>query len=158
MLAFQLRATLCGRGAIPLPVRDCRVGVLEALLAKLKLADAAPEACGVKVTVNGVELPAAIVTGREIPLSANSVLLKPAEETVTLAPVAIRVPLLPKLVPTVTLPNPRLVGVTDSCPGAIPLPLNGTERFGLDALEVMASVPLALPPAAGVKVTLNVKL
>ena len=58
---------------------------MEALLAKLRLADAEPEACGVKVTVNGAEFPAAMVSGSEIPLSANSGLLTLADETVTLA-------------------------------------------------------------------------
>ena len=131
---------------------------MEALLAKLRLADAEPEACGAKVTVNGAEFPAAMVSGSEIPLSANSVLLKLADDTVTLAPVAVSVPLLAKLVPTVTLPKPRLVGPRASCPGAIPLALNGMPRFGLEASEVMDREPLMLPAAAGAKVTLKVKL
>ena len=158
MLAFQFRATLCGRGAVPFPVRDWKVGVLEALLAKLKLADAVPEACGVKVRMNGAELPAAIVTGSEMPLSANSGLLKLADDTVTLAPVAVSVPLWAKLVPTVTLPKLRLVGAKASCPAAIPVALKGMARFGLEASEVTERVPLTLPAAAGVKATLKVKL
>ncbi len=131
---------------------------MEALLAKVRLADVVPEACGAKVTVNGAELPAAMVTGSEIPLSANSVLLKLADDTVTLAPVAVSVPLLAKLVPTVTLPKLRLVGARASCPGAIPVALKGMARFGLEASEVMDREPLMLPAAAGVKVTLKVKL
>ena len=75
---------------------------MEALLAKARLADVVPEACGAKVTVNGAELPAAMVSGSEIPLSANSGLVTLADDTVTLAPVAVSVPLLAKLVPTVT--------------------------------------------------------
>ena len=131
---------------------------MEALLAKLRLADAVPEACGVKVRVNGAELPAAIVRGSEIPLSANSGLFKLADDTVTLAPVAVSVPLLAKLVPTVTLPKPRLVGARDSCPAAVPVALKGIARFGLEASEATEREPLTLPAAAGVKVTLNVKL
>ena len=131
---------------------------MEALLEKLRLADAAPEACGVKVTVNGAELPAAMVTGSEIPLSANSGLFKLADDTVTLAPVALSVPLLPKLVPTVTLPKPRPVGARASCPAAVPVALNGIARFGLEAPELTEREPLTLPAAAGVKVTLKVKL
>ena len=131
---------------------------MEALLAKLRLADAEPEACGAKVTVNGAEFPAAMVTGNESPLSANSGLLKLADDTVTLAPVAVSVPLLAKLVPTVTLPKPRLVGPRASCPGAIPVALKGMARFGLEASDVTEREPLTLTAVAGVKVTLNVKL
>ena len=131
---------------------------MEALLTKLKLADVVPEACGAKVTVNGAELPAAIVIGSEIPPSENSGLVTLADDTVTLAPVAVSVPLLAKLVPTVTLPKPRLVGPRASCPGAIPVALKGMARFGLEASEVMDREPLTLPAAAGVRVTLNVKL
>jgi len=131
---------------------------VEALLAKVRLADVVPEACGAKVTVNGAEVPAAMVIGSEIPPSANSGLVTLADDTVTLAPVAVSVPLLAKLVPTVTLPKPRLVGPRASCPGAIPVALVGIARFGLEASEVMDSEPLTVPAAAGVKVTLNVKL
>src|SRR5207245_4738188 len=106
-------------------------------------------ACGAKVTVNGAEFPAAMVSGSEIPLSANSVLLKLADDTVTLAPVAVSVPLLAKLVPTVTLPKPRLVGPRASCPGAIPVALMGIPRFGLEAAEVGGGEPLRLPWAGG---------
>ena len=108
--------------------------------------------------MNGAELPAAMVTGSEIPLSANSVLLKLADDTVTLAPVAVRVPLLAKLVPTVALPKLRLVGARASCPGAIPVALKGMARFELEASDVTERTPLTLPATAGAKVTLNVKL
>jgi len=132
--------------------------VVEALLAKDRLADVVPEACGVKVTVNGAELPAAIVIGSEIPPSENSGLVTLADDTATLAPVAVSVPLLAKLVPTVTLPKPRLVGLRASCPGAIPVALKGMPRFGLEASEPMDREPLTVPTAAGAKVTLKVKL
>ena len=99
-----------------------------------------------------------MVIGNEIPLSANSGLVTLADDTVTLAPVAVSVPLLAKLVPTVTLPKPRLVGPRASWPGAVPVALKGMPRFGLEASEVMEREPLTLPAAAGVKVTLNVKL
>ena len=105
-----------------------------------------------------MELPAAMVTGSVIPLSANSALFVLADDTVTLAPVAVSVPLWAKLVPTVTLPKPRLVGARANCPAAIPVALKGIARFGLEASEVMDRVPLTLPAAAGVKVTLKVKL
>jgi hypothetical protein len=49
-------------------------------------------------------------------------------------------------------------GFTVKSPGAIPVALKAIVRFGFDPLEVMASEPAALPDAAGVKLTLKVKL
>src|SRR5947207_15167287 len=99
-----------------------------------------------------------MVTGSEIPLSANSGLVTLADDTVTLEPVAVSAPLLARLVPTVTLPKPRLVGARASCPGAIPVALRGMARFGLEASELTERAPLTLPAPAGVKVALKVKL
>ncbi len=158
MLAFQFKATLCCTGAVPLPLSDSAVGALEALLANVRLADAAPEACGVNLTVKEAEFPDARVTGKEIPLNANSVLLMLADATVTEPPLAVSVPLWVRLLPTVTLPKLIVPGFTASCPGAMPVPLNGAVRFGLEPFELTASVPLADPPVVGVKVTLKVKL
>ena len=62
------------------------------------------------------------------------------------------------LSPTVTLPKLRLVGFDPSVPGAIPVPAKGTVRLGFDPLEVMVTVPLALPADAGANVTLKVAL
>ena len=74
-------------GTAPVPLKACTVGEFEALLAKLALAEAPPEACGANVTVNDALLPAEIVTGNMIPLTENSEPLRPpSEETVT-APV-----------------------------------------------------------------------
>ena len=86
------RETLCCTGAVPLPVSDCVAVALEALLTKAKLAEAAPDACGAKVTVNVAELPAAIVSGREMPLSVNSELVMLADDTVTDPVLALSVP------------------------------------------------------------------
>jgi hypothetical protein len=44
-------------GGVPEPVRDCTVAELEALLAKVKFADAVPEACGANVTWNETLVP-----------------------------------------------------------------------------------------------------
>jgi len=49
-------------------------------------------------------------------------------------------------------------GLTVKSPGATPVALKAIVRFGFDPLEVMPSEPAALPDAAGVKLTLNVKL
>ena len=92
VLAFQARETLCCTGAVPVPVSDCVFVGLEALLTKLKLAEAVPDACGAKVTVKLAELPAAIVSGREMPLSVNSELVMLADYTVTDPVLALSVP------------------------------------------------------------------
>jgi hypothetical protein len=60
------------------------------LLVTERIALAVPEACGANVRVTGMLCPAAIVTGKEIPVSENSALLRLADETVTLAPPALR--------------------------------------------------------------------
>jgi hypothetical protein len=60
------------------------------LLPSERAALAEPEVCGANVTVTGTLCPAAIVTGKEIPVSENSLLLRLADETVTLAPLALR--------------------------------------------------------------------
>ena len=62
------------------------------------------------------------------------------------------------LLPTVTLPNARLVGFAVSVPGATPVPDNGMVKVGFEALEVTVTLPLALVADAGVNVTLKVAL
>jgi hypothetical protein len=62
------------------------------------------------------------------------------------------------LLPTVTLPRARLVGFDPSVPVATPVPDSGMDRVGLEAFEVMVTVPLALAAAAGVNVTVKVAL
>jgi len=92
VLAFHARATLCCGGGVPEPLRDCTVGELEALLANVTFADAVPEAWGANVTWNETLFPAAIVTGREIPLTENSDPFTPTDDTVTGALLALSVP------------------------------------------------------------------
>jgi hypothetical protein len=88
VLAVQERATLCCGAAVPEPLTDSTIEVLVALLAKLMFADAVPDACGVNVTVKDAVPPAAIVSGKDIPLTENSEPLTPADDTVTGAPLA----------------------------------------------------------------------
>lgn len=57
------------------------------------------------------------------------------------------------LVPTVTLLKPRLVGFAPSAPGATPVPDIGMFSVGLDAVEVIVTLPLTLPVAPGVNPT-----
>ena len=62
------------------------------------------------------------------------------------------------LFPTVTLPKLRLVGFDPKAPGVTPVPVSGMVRVGSEALEVTVTVPVALPAAVGVNVTLKVAL
>jgi len=53
--------------------------------------------------------------------------------------------------PTGTLPNATLAGTTDTC-GFKPTPPNVTVKFGLLALLVTVTLPVAVPMTVGVKV------
>jgi hypothetical protein len=67
---------------------DCE---LEALLTNVSDPDAVPLFWGVKATLKDMLCPAAIVNGKEAPFKANWELLLFPEDTVTLAPEALRV-------------------------------------------------------------------
>jgi len=112
MLGLQERSTLCSGDRTPLPVIDSTVGEFEAVLKKEMLAVSVPLAWGVKVKANDAVWPAASVNGNDTPLRVNSELLDVAEETVTLEPVALRVPVKLVLAPTTMLPKSKVVGVT----------------------------------------------
>ena len=73
-------------------------------------------------------------------------------------PVLITVSDADRLLPTVTLPKARVLGLDPSAPGATPVPDKGMVKFGLGAFEVMVTLPLAFAADCGVKVTLNVAL
>lgn len=143
---------------MPLPVNASAMGEVEALLTKEALADAAPLLCGVKVTVNDLLWPAAMVKGKASPLRANSEVLTEAEETVTLEPEALRVPVKLLLAPTTKLPKPKVAGVTVNWPAAVPVPEREMVRVELEALETTATLPLTLLADVGVKTTLKVTL
>ena len=98
----------------------------------------------------------AIVTGNDNPLSTNSELLLVAEETVTVAPLALSVPVWLLLLPTLTLPKAIVVGATVNVPPAVPVPERGKARLGLGAFDVSVSVPVTFPAALGENNTLKV--
>lgn len=129
------------------------------MLVKVSVALAAPETCGLKVTVKEVLWPAGMVTGSARPPTLNTELFELTAVTVTFAPVAVRLPDAVPLVPTTTLPRPRVVGVTVSCPGAaVPVPDSGIVSVGLDAFEAMVTLPLALAAVCGANVTVKLAL
>ena len=109
--------------------------------------------------MNGTLFPAAIVTGNDNPPTLNTELLELAAVTVTLAPLAVKLPDAVPLVPTTTLPRARVVGLTLSCPTAVtPVPDNGIVNVGFDAFEVIVTFPLTVPAEGGVNDTLKVAL
>ena len=118
-----------------------------------------PVVCGLKVIVNGTLCPAGIVTGNDRPPILNTELFVVAPVTVTLAPVALRLPFADPLVPTITLPKPRVPGVMLSCPAEeVPVPDSGIVRLGFEAFEVIVTLPVAFVAEAGANVTVNVVL
>lgn len=158
MLAFQLKLTLCGGGALPVPVKDSAVGEFAALLMNERTADAVPLLCGVNPIVNEALWPAEIVTGKESPLKANSELVLVPDDTVTLVPDALSVPVWLFVVPTETIPKFNVVGETDKDPAGVPLPESGMVIVEGVAFETTEMLPLALPALVGVKIVLNVTL
>ena len=149
---------MCCVAAVPVPAIVCMAGEFDALLTNDKDAEVDPLACGVNVTVKGVDWPAARVTGSEIPESANSPLFRLADVTVTDAPLAIRLPLSDELDPTTTLPKLRLVGDTANWPAVVPVPETAMLSGEFDAFDVTVRFPLAEPVPVGVKVAVKVTL
>ena len=135
--------------AAPVPVRDSAKLALDALLVNVKLPDAVPVAFGVNFTEYGADCPAAIVTGRVSPEITNSLLLEFAADTVTAAPVAVRLPLNVAFDPTATLPKLRVVGEKDNCPEAPPIPDSGMLRAAFEAFDVSARFPVTAPALVG---------
>lgn len=147
---------MCCTTETPLPVRDSVA--FEALLANERVADAVPLLCGVKATEYDTLCPAAIVTGKDMPLRANSELLLLAEVMVTLAPPAVNVPLFEAVDPTVTFPKDALVGERLSCPELVPVPLSGTHA-NIEFLGFMnCTMPVTDPEVCGENETVNVTL
>src|SRR5271154_1519513 len=145
--------------AMPVPVRLVTLGVFDALLANDAVADAAPDAPGVNVTVNITGVLVVTVTGKLTPLIANSEGLVPpklTEDTITLAPLAVKVPVAVPLVPTTTLPT-ATGELTLSVPtAAVPVPVRLVKLGVFDALLANDAVADAAPDAPGVNVTVNI--
>jgi len=110
VLAVHDRATVCA----PVPVSVSVVVDGCALLVNVRVAVALPVTVGLNVIVKFALCPAAIVWGSENPPIVKTELLVLAAVTVTLAPLALRVPVAVPLDPTVTLPTLRVVGDTVS--------------------------------------------
>lgn len=80
------------------------------------------------------------------------------EFTVTLAPVAVSVPVALPLLPIVTLPIGSVVGETDSWPCVtvpVPVPVADAVRLEFEALLLNVRFAVADPVVVGVNVTVN---
>jgi len=120
---------------------------------------ALPAATGAKVTLKVALCPAASVAGVEIPLKEKPVPLVATFEIVTVdPPVLVTVSDRTLLLPSVTVPKLKLVGLAPRAPAARPVPDSATERDGFEPLEVIVTLPVALPAVTGAKVTLKVAL
>jgi len=62
------------------------------------------------------------------------------------------------LLPTITLPKLRLLGLDPSAPTARPVPAKGTVKVGFVAFETTLTLPLAFVADVGVNVTVKVAL
>ena len=97
--------------------------------------------------------------GSENPLIVKAELFVVAAVTVTLAPLAVKVPVAVPLDPTVTLPSGNVAGETVSCPTVdTPVPETGIVNVGFVAVEVTATFPLTAPADVGTNETLKVAL
>jgi len=121
---------------VPVPLSAITVGELEALLANEMFCEAAPADLGVKVNEKVAVCPAARVSGNDNPLVENGALMEGAEETVTLAPDALKVAVFVALLPTATLPKLIDEGEIESCGVGllVPVPLNAITVGVFEAL------------------------
>jgi hypothetical protein len=158
VLAVHDKLTVWVGAAVPVPVAESVVVEGDALLVKVRVAVSEPVISGLKVTVNDALCPAGMVAGSDKPLIANNELFELAPVTVTLAPLAVRIPVAVPLVPSTTLPT-AMVEVALSCPVVtVPVPDRGIVSVGLEPVEVTVTLPLTLPAETGANVTLKVAL
>lgn len=157
LLAFQDSETECVDAATPVQVSVSVVVEGCALLVKVNVAVTAPATVGLHVTVKLALCPAAMVCGSEKALTVNTELLVVAAVTVTVAPLAVKVPVAVPLEPTVTLPRARVAGDTLRVPAVVaPVPESGIVRVGLVAVDVIVRFPVTAPLAVGANETVKV--
>jgi hypothetical protein len=146
-------------GEVPVPDKAMVKLATEALEVSTRLPLALPLAVGAKFTPKVKLWPGLRVKGRLSPLTLKAEPVTLLEEIVRLDP-----PLLVTVcdnncvLPTCTLPKPRLAGLAETAAGVAPVPERATLNDELDALLEMDTVPGLLPADWGANVTLNVLL
>ena len=119
----------------------------------------APADVGAKETVKVALFPAFRVRGVVIPLKLNPVPVAATFETVMLVPpVLVIISDSDPLLPTLTLPKPRLVGLAASAPGVTPVADTGIVRVGFVAVELTVRLPVTAPATVGTNDTVKVAL
>ena len=102
---------------LPVPARVEDDGLFMALLSKASEPEVLPAAAGVNVTEKFTLCPEAIVKGKVIPLKPKPAPVSVSKFTITLAPLAVRVPVCGALVvPRATLLKVKLAGLNKSWP------------------------------------------
>src|SRR5262245_57257593 len=97
----------------------------------------APAAVGANLTENVTVCEGLRVTGNVRPVTVKPVPVTLACEMVTFCPpVLVRVSDRVALLPTVTLPNERLVGFADRLPAVTPVPVSGIFNVGFEPFDV----------------------
>jgi hypothetical protein len=144
---------------VPVPVSVESAGELEALLTNEAVAEAAPVAPGVNLTVKDTGWLVVTFTGKDKPLIENSDGLVPpklTEETTTFEPAAVKIPLWVPLVPSTTAPTLiELLALNVLWVVVTPAPVRDTFRSGFEASEATETLPLKVPVDCAVNVTLN---
>jgi hypothetical protein len=160
--------TLYGVAVLLEPVTEASACESEALLAKVREPFTVPLLCGVKATLKDRLWPEASVSGKDTPCKINWELLLLAEDTVTLAPVALMVIGSVSVVPSFTLPKLTSVGARVKEPtvgfgvgvgaglGVPPPPV--PERGTVSATLETYRLPPTVPADRGAKLTFNVTL
>ena len=119
----------------------------------------APLPVGENRTVKDALCPAVSVTGKLSPLMLKPVPLAEAAEMVSVVPPEfVSVSVSDFEVPFCTFPNARLAGFATRSPCDAPVPDRAIVKLGFEPSDVMVTLPLTAPLAAGVKVTVKVVL
>jgi len=133
------------------------VGELGASLVSVTLPLVVPAACGAKVTVKAIDVPAGRLTGKVSPLRLNPVPVTAACEMVKVAVPALEaVTICEALLPTPIFPKLNAAGLKEIWgEGATPAPESAIVVGELTASLKKVTLPVMLPAALGVKNTVK---
>src|ERR1700740_741126 len=143
-------------GWTPLPVRAICVGEFVALLATNTLPLTDPVVVGAKFTLNVVLCPAPkLIAGKPL-IPKPAPLMLPPEMLTLVLPVLDNLPVWLLLLPTVTFPKLRLVGLAVSCIVVVtPVRLRARVVGEVGALLTSVRAPVVLVVVVGVKLTVK---
>jgi hypothetical protein len=144
-------------GALPVPVRFSVCGEFDAVSVIVSVPVRVPTLVGVNVTL-AVQLPPPASVLPHVLVSAKSPVVA-NEIVVDSPPVFFTVTTLAALVvPSVCAANVSVVGVAVTITGAVPVPVSFTVCGEFVALSMTVTVPVSVPAAWGVNVTVTEQL